>query len=83
MNGMGILFKTSTGKPLTRIELSKVLLKYSKKYMGKSISSTLLRKIYLSSKYSDVKDEMEKDSKVMGHSVATQQSVYVKKAKDE
>ena len=83
MNGMGILFKTSTGKPLTRIELSKVLLKYSKKYMGKSISSTLLRKIYLSSKYSDVKDEMEKDSKVMGHSVATQQAVYVKKAKDE
>jgi hypothetical protein len=48
MNGMGVLFKTSTTKPLTRIELSKVLLKYSKAYMGKSISSTLLRKIYLS-----------------------------------
>ena len=30
MNGMGVLFKTSTGKPLTRIELSKVLLKYSR-----------------------------------------------------
>ena len=49
MNGKGILFKTSTGKPLTRTELSKVLLKYSKKYMDKSISTTLLRKIYLSS----------------------------------
>jgi hypothetical protein len=83
MNGMGVLFKTSTTKPLTRIELSKVLLKYSKAYMGKSISSTLLRKIYLSSKYSKVKDEMEADAKMMGNSVAVQQSVYVKKKQDE
>ena len=52
VNGMGVLFKTSTDKPLTRIELSKVLLKYSKKYMNKSISTTLLRKIYLSSSLS-------------------------------
>ncbi len=83
MNGMGILFKTSTGKPLTRIELSKVLLKYSKKYMNKSISTTLLRKIYLSSKYSDMKDELEKDNKVMGHSKAVALDTYVKKSKDE
>ena len=81
--GGGILFKTSTGKPLTRIELSKVLLKYSKKYMGKSISSTLLRKIYLSSKYSDMKDELEKDNKVMGHSKAVALDTYVKKSQDE
>ena len=83
MNGKGILFKTSTGKPLTRIELSKVLLKYSKKYMGKSISTTLLRKAYLSGKYSDVKDEMKKDSKILGHDVATTgMKVYVKKEKE-
>lgn len=83
MNGMGVLFKTSTTKPLTRTELSKVLLKFSKAYMGKSISSTLLRKIYLSSKYSKVKDEMIADAKMMGNSVAVQQSVYVKKPKKE
>jgi hypothetical protein len=83
MNGMGILFKTSTGKPLTRIELSKVLLKYSKKYMNKSISTTLLRKIYLSSKYGDMKDELEKDNKVMGHSKAVALDTYVKKSQDE
>ena len=84
MNGMGVLFKTSTGKPLTRIELSKVLLKYSQKYMGKSISTTLLRKSYLSSKYSKVKDEMKKDSKILGHDVATTgMKIYVKKEKDE
>ena len=84
MNGMGVLFKTSTGKPLTRIELSKVLLKYSEKYMGKKISTTLLRKSYLSGKYSKVKDEMKKDSKILGHDVATTgMKVYVKKEKDD
>ena len=83
MNGMGVLFKTSTGKPLTRIELSKVLLKYSQKYMGKSISSTLLRKIYLSSKYGNMKEELEKDNKVMGHSKAVALDTYVKKAQDD
>ena len=80
---MGILFKTSTGKALTRTELSKVLLKFSEKYMGKKISTTLLRKIYLSGKYSNIKDEMEADAKMMGNSVATQQAVYVKKPQKE
>jgi len=83
INGMGVLFKTSTGKPLTRIELSKTLLKYSEKYLGKKISTTLLRKIYLSSKYSKVKEDMEKDAKMMGNSVATQQAVYVKKEQED
>jgi hypothetical protein len=83
MNGMGVLFKTSSGKPLTRIEVSKVLLKYSDKYMGKKISTTLLRKIYLSSKYGDMKKELEKDNKVMGHSKAVALDTYVKEAKDE
>lgn len=84
MNGMGILFKTSTGKPLTRTELSKVLLKYSNKYMGKSISTTLLRKSYLSSKYGNMKDEMKKDSKILGHNVATTgMAVYVKKPQEK
>ena len=82
MNGNGVLFKTSTGKPLTRTELSKVLLKYSKKYMDKSISTTLLRKIYLSSKYGNMKEELEKDNKVMGHSKAVALDTYVKKAQD-
>jgi len=82
VNGEGVLFKSSTGKPLTRNALSQLLLKWSKKYMNKSISTTLLRKIYLSSKYGEVKDEMEKDANMMGNSVGVQQSVYVKKAQD-
>tara|TARA_R110002126_G_scaffold120612_2_gene261811 strand:- start:922 stop:1917 length:996 start_codon:yes stop_codon:yes gene_type:complete len=84
INGMGVLFKTSTGKPLSRNALSQLLIKTSKARMnGKSISSQMLRKIYLSSKYSDIKEEMIADSKIMGHSVAMQQSVYVKKPQKE
>lgn len=83
INGMGVLFTSSTGKPYSRNALSQLLLKTSKKYMDKSISSTMLRKIYLSSKYAKVKEEMEKDSEIMGHSVKTQQSVYVKKPQEE
>lgn len=78
INGMGTLFTTSTGKPLTRNELSQLLLRTSKKYLDKNISTTMLRKIYLSSKYADVKEEMKKDAQIMGHSVDTQQKIYVK-----
>ncbi len=83
INGMGVLFKSSTGKPLSRNALSQLLLKETKKRMGKSISTTMLRKIYLSSKYGKVKEEMEKDAKVMGHSKEMAQNVYIKKEQEE
>ena len=38
----------------------------------------MIRKSYMSSKYSGLKEEMEKDSKIMGHSVEVGQSVYTK-----
>ncbi len=83
VNGMGVLFKSSTGKPLSRNALSQLLLKETKKRMNKSISTTMLRKIYLSSKYGKVKEEMEKDAKVMGHSTEVAQNVYIKKEQEE
>ena len=83
ISGMGVLFKSSTGKPLSRNALSQLFLKTSKKYMGKSISSTMLRKIYLSSKYADVKEELEKDNKIMGHSKEVALDTYVKKPQEE
>jgi hypothetical protein len=83
INGMGVLFKSSTGKPLSRNALSQLLLKETKKRMNKSISTTMLRKIYLSSKYGKVKEEMEKDAKVMGHSKEIAQNVYIKKEQEE
>jgi hypothetical protein len=81
-NEMGILFKSSTGLPITRNALSQLLIKFSKKYMNKGISSTLIRKIYMSSKYSDIKEELEKDNKMMGHSTEVALDTYVKKAQD-
>jgi len=69
--------------PMTRNALSQLLLKTSKKYMGKSISTTLIRKSYLSSKYAGLKEEQLKDSKMMGHSIQTQQAVYVKTQSQE
>lgn len=83
IHGMGVLFTSSTGKPLSRNALSQLLIKTSKKYMEKSISTTMLRKIYLSSKYSKVKDEMAKDAEIMGHSTAMQGKVYIKKEQEE
>ena len=83
INGKGILFKSGTGKPLTRNALSQLMLKTSKKYMNKNISSTMLRKIYLSSKYADVKEEMKADSLVMGHSTDMQSKVYIKKPQED
>jgi hypothetical protein len=43
---------------------------------GKNISTNMLRKMYVSHKYGDMKEEMDKDAKALGHSVNIQQSVY-------
>ena len=64
--------------PFSPNAMSQLLLKYSKKYMGKAISTTMIRKSYMSSKYGKLKDELEEDSKKMMHSVKVGQSVYTK-----
>jgi len=85
VQGYGSLFRTSTEKPITRIELSKIFLKYSEKYLDKKISTNLLRKIYLSSKYAvedglqDQLKNLEADNQVMGHSKAVALADYIKK----
>jgi len=78
-----VLFKSTTGKPITRNALSQLLSKTSKKYMnGKSISTTMLRKIVLSSKFSDAKKERQDMSKITGHSTETMQKIYIKDTDD-
>jgi hypothetical protein len=80
------LFKTPSGKPINRNELSKILLKYSELYLNKKISTTLLRKIFLSSKYGgegglkEQLEELAKDNKVMMHSKDVALNTYIKKA---
>jgi hypothetical protein len=44
IGGKGVLFKSSTGTALSPNALTQFFLKFTKKYMGKSVSTTLMRK---------------------------------------
>ena len=56
-----------------------MLLKTSKKYLdGKSVSTTLMRKIVVSDKFGELKKEQEKFADMMGHSTTTMDKVYIK-----
>ena len=46
---------------------------------GKKIGSSMLRKLYLTNKYSDVMNEMKEDAKDMGTSSSVMQTNYIKK----
>lgn len=74
-----VLFRSSLDKPLSRNGISQLLLKTSKNYMGKSVSTTLMRKSVVSDKFADKNDEQEALAKIMGHSVFVQNQTYVKK----
>ena len=73
-----VLFVSSKDTPLSRNALSQLLIKTSKKYLNKSISTTLMRKIVLSHKFGDMKKEQEKMAHITGHDVATMNQVYIK-----
>lgn len=63
------------GSPLSAVNsITRIL----NKVFGKKVGSSMIRHIYLSSKYADIKDEQQKDAAAMGHSVAEQQGIYVK-----
>lgn len=70
------LFINNQGEPLSSSSFTHRLNRIFNNKFGVPISSTLIRKIYVTGKYADVKEEMEKDSKMMGHSVGTQQTIY-------
>ena len=67
-------------KPANSATITKILITMSKReFGGKSVGSSLIRHMYLSSKYADMVEEMEKDAELMGHSGDVQQTIYVKK----
>ena len=66
-----------SGEPITTNYLTKQLQRITKEGLGKSISTTMIRKIY-ASKYAKKNKKQKEDAKMMGHSVSTQNSVYVK-----
>jgi hypothetical protein len=60
-----------------RLEKVNSITRILNKIFGKSIGSSMLRHVYLSSKYGNVLEEQKKDAVAMGHSVA-QQGDYIK-----
>ena len=75
-----VLFVSSTGKAISRNAMSQLLLKTSKKRMGKAISTTLMRKAVVSDKFGEMKKEQKELADIMGHSVGVQNAVYNKEA---
>lgn len=73
-----LLINIRDRNPMTNNGLTKYL---NKIFKPKKVSTTLLRKLYLSEKYPVIHDrkDMKKDAYVMGHSLDTQQGIYRKK----
>ena len=65
--------------PMSRNALSQLLIKTSKKYLNKSISTTMIRKIVASDLLKEVKQKEKELSNKMGTDIDTIKSVYVKK----
>jgi len=63
------------GSPLDKVNsITRIL----NKIFGRRVGSSMLRHIYLSSKYGDVQEQQKTDAEMMGHSTA-QQKDYIKK----
>ena len=72
-----LLVNTTNLEPMSRVNLTKTL---NKIFYPKKISTTILRKIYLSNKYpiSHSMNEMQKDADIMGHDIITARKIYTK-----
>lgn len=53
--------------------------KLNKIFGGNKVSSTAIRSMYLTEKYGEKNKEMKSDAENMGHSIAQQQTAYIKK----
>jgi|TARA_R110001592_G_scaffold123429_1_gene331307 hypothetical protein len=73
-----LLINIRDRNPMTNNGLTKYL---NKIFKPKKVSTTLLRKLYLSEKYPVIhnRKDMKKDAYIMGHSLETQQGIYRKK----
>ena len=75
-----VLYTNSKNTPLNRNQISQLLLKYSQKYLGKNISTNMMRKIVATHEVGEQSQKMKDLADKMGHSVSVQQLVYVKKS---
>jgi hypothetical protein len=84
LGGRTHLFANSRGGPLSRNGLTKLFTKLFKRFFPtKSISTGLMRHIFLTHKYADVVSEMEEDQNNLGHSAETQKTYIVNDAKTD
>lgn len=74
INPTEYLLFSSNQQKLTSPQITRML----NKLLGKNVSSSMLRHIYLTEKYGGIQDEMEMDAIDMGHSKSTQ-AEYIKK----
>lgn len=78
------LFKIfNTDKPITRNGITTMLTNIFKKVLNKKISTTLLRKSYVSHKYNAILQEQQKDASIMAHSISVQNKIYNKDIKKD
>jgi len=78
-----VLFVNSVNTPLSRNQISQLLIKTSKLYLQKNISTTIMRKIVASYHFGDKEfQEKKKEQAVlahnMSHSTSVQDKVYIK-----
>lgn len=71
-------FVSGTGNKLSRNMATQLLLRMSKKYLDKNISTTMVRKSVASHHFADIKKQQKELADKMGHDVGTQNLVYVK-----
>jgi len=70
------LLVDSEGNPLeNNNDMTRILYKI----FGKKVGSSMLRKVYLTSKYGNIVDQLEADTEAMGTSLETAQNNYIKK----
>jgi integrase len=74
INPTEYLLFSSNKQKLTSPQITRML----NKLLGKNVSSSMLRHIYLTEKYGDIQNEMENTAKDMSHS-SNMQSLYIKK----
>lgn len=71
------LFQNRNGNALSSSEITQKINKIFKEKFNNNISTTILRKWYLTNKYKDVVKEMAHDAQQMGHSTDTQREYYI------
>lgn len=64
---------------MSKNAMTQLLIRTSQKYIQKNISTTMIRKIVSSHKFLESKEEQEAHSLSIGHSVAVDNLIYVKK----